>query len=178
MLARSPPLDRGDARLRTSCLPGRVRFAKAVQACPVRLSAAPEAGATPPQSRERTEASRRLILSFLPALRIPSGVPYGQDQDLVTVEQLALNDVWEATELDATGLLDDDGRDLRVPLDLRNARLKALQEGGAETGVLLLVPVASRTDVVPRSASERCVSAHSSDQSCARTSSQGMTSSG
>ena len=105
-------------------------------------------------------------------------MPDGQDENGVVAEQLVVDDVRKAAELSTTGLSVHGRCDLGVPLDLRNARFKALNESGPEPRVLRLVSVSSSANVIPRSAPERSASAHSSDQSCLRTSSQGIKSSG
>jgi len=146
-----------------------------VAGCPVASSertwAAPSAGG----SASATQQLRRRPL--LPALRITATVPHGENQNIVAV-QLVVHDVGKATKATTTRLPVYSRPDLRSPLDPCDADLETLDKGGPETGAALLVPTAGSANIIPCNATEDRPKAHSSAQSCRRTSSQGTTSSG
>ena len=121
--------------------------------------------------------SSRLVGSFLPAFGIATAVPNGQDENLVFVK-LVIQDVGKSAKLPAARLAVDARPDLGVPLDLCDADFETLNDSRSETRTSLLVPLPCRVNVVPSNMTEDRSEAHSSAQSCARTSSQGTTSSG
>ncbi len=96
----------------------------------------------------------------------------------IRAEDPLVDDVGKATKATATGLSVHTRPDLRRALDLRDADLETLQEGRAEARASLLVPTASRANILPCDATEDRPVAHSSAQSWRRTSSQETTSSG